>query len=185
MGRKRNSAPFDDYLASEVAADQTALTLIFGELPRWLPEPVIPQLEQALAVLRNAGQSPERIAELTAQASRDELEIPGVPDVTAFIQAAYQLAHIQWALSLPKSDAIRELGGSVAAQNYLRSKAGREAQGVPDGERAIRNSQIRRRAQELAATDPRISSRRQAELLAPEFRLSVPTIRRILRGYGS
>ena len=183
MGRTRKSAPFVAYLDAEAAADRETVRLIFGKLPAWLPAPVIPQLEQALAVLRNAGQSPQRIAELTAQASLHVLEIPGVPDVTAFICAAYQLAHIQWAVSLSKADGIRELAGSVAAQNYLRSKAGREAQGLTDGERTKRDAQIRRRAQELAATDPLISSRRQAELLAPEFMLSVPTIRRILRGH--
>ena len=185
MARKSKSAPFAEYLAAEAAADQETVRRLFpkfGGLPAWLPEPIIPLLEQALAVLRNAGQSPERIAELAAQASRDQLEIPGVPDVTAFVQAAYQLARIQWALSLDKGDAIRELGGTAAARSYQRSRAGREAQGLSDEERKKRDVRIRYRAQELAAQDAAISSNQQAKILAPEFGLSVPQIKRILRG---
>lgn len=179
------AAEFDRILAAEAVLDAQAITQLYGQLPDWLPESTRSRIEQAVATLRNAEQSPERIVEVVAQAGRDEIEIPGSAqrNMSAFIQAADALAHVQWALSLPKADAIRELGGELAAQNYQRSKAGREAQaGISDSERATRNFRIRHRAQELAAQNPSISSNAQAAALAPEFGLSIPQIKRILRG---
>ena len=172
-------------LSAEAARDAAAMERVFGKLPDWLPEPVLPRIEQALAALRNAEQSPERIAELVAQASRDEeFEVPGsAREATAFIQAVHYLASVQWALSLPKADAISELGGTLAAQTYQRSRAGQRAQsGISESERASRDQRIRRRAQELAAVSPTISSNAQAAALAPEFNLSGRQIKRILKG---
>lgn len=178
------AAAFERVLQAETALDAEAVVLLYGPLPDWLPEPVRPKLEQAVATLRNAEQTPPRIVELAAAAGRDELEIPGAArDVRELIQAAYYLAHVQWALSLPKADAIRELGGSLAAQNYQRSRAGQRARsGMSDDARTNRDSSIRRRAQELAAQNPSISSNAQAAALAPEFQLSPRQIKRILKG---
>jgi hypothetical protein len=168
------------------AADAKAISYLYGTLPKWLPEPVLAGIERAVATLRNAEQSRERMATVVAQARQDKLEIPGeARDVTAFVQAAYYLAHVQWALSLLKADAIRELGGKFAAQNYLRSRAGQEAlRGMSAQDRTRRDASIRRRAMELAAQNPRISSRAQGRTLEAEFApLKERQIRRILKGY--
>jgi hypothetical protein len=183
--RRSDTERFARLVAQERAADADAIGRLYSELPKWMPEPWTTRIWQAVAILRNASQSPERIPEVVAQAGRHELSIPGtVLDVTAFIQAAGDLAHVQWALSLPKADAIRELGGRLAAQNYLRSRAGQEAlRGISAEDRARRDLRIRYRAMELQAQDPRISSRAQAFALATEFApLKERQIRRILKG---
>jgi hypothetical protein len=111
------------------AADVKAIGYLYGTLPEWLPEPVHAGIERAVATLRNAEQSPERMATVVAQARQDKLEIPGeARDVTAFVQAAYYLAHVQRALEFDKARAVKVLAGNQAAKVYERSEAGNAVQ---------------------------------------------------------
>jgi predicted DsbA family dithiol-disulfide isomerase len=181
----RQVAAFERVLDMDAIADAKAIAQLFGVLPDWLPEPIRPLLEQALVTLRNAGQSPERIAELVAQGGRDELEIPATArDVTAFTQAAYYLARVQWALGLEKADALKELGGNNAAKDYRRAKAGNEAQFAArfgDTEsRQARDERIRALAAQLHTQNLNLSNHAIAVRIAPRVGLSAKQVKRII-----
>lgn len=110
---------FAGYEFAESAADAKAISYLYGKLPEWLrrDEPMYAGIEQDVGTLRNADQSPKRIAAVVAQAGRGKLKtIPAsVHDVTAFLQAAHRLARVQQALRLGKARALEELGGKDAA----------------------------------------------------------------------
>ena len=94
-------------------SNDDAISRLYGHLPYWVPEPVHSQIRQHLDSLRNAGQSAESIAKLIAMWRAEKLESPpgSVLDVGDFFKSVAGLARVQWALSLGKARAIRELAG--------------------------------------------------------------------------
>jgi len=163
--------------------ESRVIAKLYGKLPAWLPEPILPQIRQAIASLRNAQQSPERIAEIVERARAEQLEdAPGTAlDVTDFFKSAHYLAHVQWALSLDKADAIKALAGRVAAKNYLRSKRGNEALYGTEPELQSRNRNIHLQAAALRKRNKDLKNNGIAERLAPAFGLSTKQLNRILR----
>jgi hypothetical protein len=111
-----NIAAFSKVLARRTALEAEGIAKLYGKLPGWLPQPVMARIREALCTLHNAGQvHPTRIGRLVARVRRDELIIPGsAVDSVDFIKSVSYLAHVQWALSLSQSDAIRELAGADA-----------------------------------------------------------------------
>jgi hypothetical protein len=73
------------------------------------------RVRQAIASLRAAGQSDERICEIVVLERDCQLEIPAVQDPINFYDSVNYLAHVQWALSQEKTKAIKELAGKSAA----------------------------------------------------------------------
>jgi hypothetical protein len=172
------------YLDASAAACAVAIVKIFGTLPRWMPEPALPLIRQAIANLRADGQPNDRIVELVSLARNCELEVvPGiVRDVTAFFQSVHYLAHVQWALSLEKARAIEELGGREAAKNYKRSRAGNLARlQTTEGDRRARNNELRQKAAAMKNSNSRLGVNAVATQLSQSEQLSVSTIKRILR----
>jgi hypothetical protein len=107
---------FNRYLDSVKDADAIAIHAIYGQLPDCLPEPVLSRILQAIATLRSARQSPQRMAKIVTAARNNDFPVPGTAlDSIAFIDAANYLAHVQWALTLGKTRSIEELGGKLAA----------------------------------------------------------------------
>jgi len=94
-------------------SNDDAISRLYGHLPYWVPEPVHSQIRQHLDSLRNAGQSAESIAKFIAMWRAEKLESPpgSVLDVGDFFKSVAGLARVQWALSLGKARAIRELAG--------------------------------------------------------------------------
>lgn len=170
------------YLKAEEEAYGDAIAALYGQLPAWLPEPVRPQILRALASLRECGQSDERISEIVSLARDARLEaVPGtVRDVSDFLKSAYDLAHIQRALSLDKADAIKELAGSRAAQDYQRSKRGNEVLHGTEAERQSRNRDICSQAAALRKRNQNLSANDIAKQLAPAAGLSARHVKRIL-----
>jgi len=172
------------HFESESIALRSEIAKLYGQLPAWLPEPVLPQIERAITSLRQAEQSDERIAELVAAARTGRLvdAIPGTAlDLTDFLKSVYELAHVQWALGLGKARAIEELSGERAARDYQRSKQGNEKRYGTEAQLRSRNSDIRAKAEALQARNPRLGVNAVASQLAPAFRLSAGHIKRILR----
>jgi hypothetical protein len=152
------------------------------DLPTWLVDHIRPQIQRAITALHAADQSDERIAELIANARDGQMEIPAsARDVTAFLQSAYDLAHIQWALTLEKAKAIGILAGKEAAKNYQRSKSGNEARlKATEADRRERNQRIRLRANELRQGNQKLSNNDIARKLAGEFSIGFRQIKRVL-----
>lgn len=173
----------DRYFQAIGLADSRAIGMLFGDLPNWLPEPIQPRIRRAISSLRAAGQSDERICELVALARDARLEtVPGaVKDVYDFFNSVNELAHVQWALSLEKASALRELAGSRAAKDYQRSKQGNEALYGTDADRLRRDRDICSQAAALRDRNKSLGANAIASQLAPVFGLSIGHIKRILR----
>lgn len=176
-----DAEPFERYLTAERDMEDAAIDALYNRLPDWLPEPVLPLIRRGLAALINAGQSTERICEVVAQARADSLVIPGtVLDVTAFIDSAYYLAHVQWALGLDKAAALEVLGGRRAARDYQRSKKGAQEKYGDPGVRNARDDALREKAATLRCANPNLSRNAIARRLAREANLSPRQVSRIL-----
>lgn len=171
------------YLEVEENEYRSAIAMLYGRLPDWLPEPVLPQIHGAISSLRKAEQSDEQICEIVSLARDSRLEaVPGTArDAVDFFKSAYDLAHVQWALSLHKADALKELAGSRAAQDYRRSKSGNEVLYGTEDERRSRDRDIRSKAAALSERNPKLSASAIATQLAPVHGLSPRQIKRILR----
>ena len=182
---KEQVRAFEQYRDACNSACAAAIAKLFPRLsdwPAWLVSHIQPQIQRAIGTLHAADQSDERIGELVGKARDGETEIPGsARDVTAFVQSVYDLAHFQWALTLEKADAIRELAGTEAAKNYLRSRDGQEKRlKTTEPERRSRNENIHKRASELKLDSPRLSGNDVARKLAAEFSISPRQIKRVL-----
>jgi hypothetical protein len=100
---------------AESESNRAAIARLFGELPAWLPESVNEAIDNALAVMKSAGQSPDRIFGVVRRAQRDAVFIPATAlEPADFIKSAYYLAHVQQALRLGKARALRKLSGPDA-----------------------------------------------------------------------
>ena len=180
--RRKQAEAFARIEAAQARADSEAIAKLYGRLPEWLPEPSWLHIEQALAALRNAEQSVERIAEIVAQARRHRITVPGTAaDVADFIKSANYLAHVQWALSLGEGRAMRELGGSSAALGH-RVNAQRRA--LPEqGNKAKKKAALAREQKwkavggPLRAKHPDKSDYWLAEMIARETGDNKSTIR--------
>ncbi len=106
----------DRIFRAQKVFEDSAIADLFGELPKWFPEPVLPRIRQAIDSLRKADQSKKRIVQLVASHRDDkDMQIPGtVHDVDDFIKSVNYLAHVQWALSSGKAKALLELAGRDA-----------------------------------------------------------------------
>ena len=106
---------------------------------------------------------------------------PATIDATEFVRSVYELAHVQWALSLSKERMLTELAGSLAANTYRRARLGHEAQFGTDADRQKRNRAISARAEELHRNNPRLSEHAIAQKLSTETKLSPKQIKRVLK----
>lgn len=68
---------FDRNLAEHAKADRQIFAQLFGELPDWLPEPVMHRIRDSIAVLRHTGQSKEQICQLVTDERDNRLALPG------------------------------------------------------------------------------------------------------------
>jgi hypothetical protein len=151
--RRKQADPFLQIEEAQARADSDAIAKLYGRLPEWLPEPVHLQMTQALASLRNAGQSVAQIARTIAQARRNRIKAPGTAvDAVDFIKSANLLAHVQWALSLGEGRAIQELGGSIAA---LGNRVQRDRRALPkQGNAAKKQAALARESKWTAIGGP-------------------------------
>jgi hypothetical protein len=181
-----DAAPFEKYWDAVDDATARTIGVLFPTLPDW-PEWLVRHLRhrmrRSVLALHAADQTDERIAAAVALARQAITpDVPGsAPSAAEYIQAAYDLANIQWALTLEKADAIRELAGDEAAKNYKRSAAGVEGRtGLTAGQLRERDLQIVAKADAMKLANPRLGDRGAARIIGPEFGLSQNQVRKIL-----
>jgi hypothetical protein len=140
------------------------------------------RISQALAGLRNAQQTPARIAHIATEAQAGRIEVPSSAlDVADYIKSANYLAHVRWALSLGKARALEELGGSIAAKTYRDLRRGKDEQDAATAlDRQQRNRRIRAESDRLRAQNPRLTQHAIAKRVAQVERLSVKQLTRII-----
>ena len=176
-------------LETEEAFCAAAIARLYGPLPEWLPTPVLPQIRQALAAQRNAGQSPERISETISVARRGRYDVPGsVLDSVDFIKSANYLAHVQWALEQGKARALTELSGRAAAigqrtveQRRTYSRKGNEAKRERASQREHEWLAIGR---PLRSRLPNMTDNQLAQQIASKTGSKPSTIRAALKKLG-
>jgi hypothetical protein len=181
-GERKAIAAAERYLAGLSSAYEATIAKLYGgKLPDWVPEPAVARVRQAISSLRAAKQTDERIFEVVRLERDGLLQIPAVLDPLNFYDSANYLAHVQWALSLSKADAIRELGGRRAAQVYQRSKLGNDELYGTEAERQSRDQDICSRAQTMLNRNSNLTINAVAKQLAPAANLSERHLKRILR----
>lgn len=104
---------------------ESALLLLYGQLPQWFPSPRLEQARRIISQLTNDGFTTQQIAKFANDELVDELIVPGiVRDSRAFIHLINELAHIKYALSLPENECLRLLSGEQAAKGRKFSLGG-------------------------------------------------------------
>lgn len=182
-------AAFECVLEAENAFDADAVGRLYRDLPAWVPAPVRATIHQALATLRNGGQSPAGIVKLVESESADSYPIPGAAqDPIAFILAVNTLAHVKWALSLGSKKALKELAGDDAAAGHRMREQRGAFSAAGTEQKKVAAAQKRRRWLEigkpLRSAHPRTSDRQLATWISRQCDDRAETIRAALKDLG-
>ena len=114
------------YLGKEEQAVHSVLFTLYGEMPNWVPVPIIERARRIIQKLINDGFSLDGICQRVAEAEKDALTFPRiVTDPGAFAQVVYELVHLRYAIAQGKSNGLRVLAG-VQAELGQRFKDGRK-----------------------------------------------------------